>query len=429
MSSLRKRVATSPQFPHAGYNLSAVAAHLNMELPVSVRALMGRMSNLRPQVEFKQTVVTGAALGGEVRLTLHSDGRYNFSGTMNASGIPSFAFRVTAVVRGPRGGVLVAAEHSGKVFGTDTPGKPRRHNWNIEGTDFKRMAMIRQTWPEVSAGNLSVGHSSELSGVLGTAVDLAKQVAEILIVAETAGVGMAVCVFLTAELGEAGVEVPGLGGAVGISVVGGALLIWGPLAIGPAILLGVGVGAIVDALITIRRLTKAEMDLARSVFGNTLDFEKIRLTNLLGAGGAPFTFPTFDDMILINIGEPIIQAADRGTKSGYPVPGQLLIHELTHAWQIQHATLENGFVPGWLCRGADEQIEHGRAAYNTGPPGPDWTSFGIEAQAAIVDRWYSGIAEGTTFDPKNPPPKMDPDSPLFRYIENNIRLGEAGFGN
>lgn len=424
MSSLRASVATSPRFPRSDYNLSAVAAHMRMDLPISVTALMGRLDRLPEQVEFQETIVTGAALGGEVRLTLHSDGRYNFSGTMNASGIPSFAFRVTAIVRGPNGGVLVAAQHSGEVFGTDTPGKPRRHNWDILGTDAKRMALIRETWPEISAGHLNVTHSSELSGVLGTAVDLAKDLAELLIVAETLGTGMAVCMFLTAELGEAGVEVPGLGGTVGIGVVGGALLIWGPLAVGPAILLGVAAGAIVDAMIIVRRLHDEEMDLARRVFGDTLNFEKIRLTNLLGVGGAPFTFPTFDDMILINIGEPIIQAADRGTKNGYPVPGQLLIHELTHAWQIQHATLENGFVPGWLCRGADEQIEHGKAAYNIGEPGPDWTSFGIEAQAAIVDRWYSGIAEGT-----NPPKMMDEDSPLFRYIEGNIRIGEAGFGN
>ncbi len=106
--------------------------------------------------------------------------------------------------------------------------------------------------------------------------------------------------------------------------------------------------------------------------------------------------------------------------------GQLLIHELTHAWQIEHATLAGGYVPGWLCTGIDEQVLIGSSSYDYGDTRPPWDSMHNEAQAHIVDEWFAGT--GQQAPDKLPPvlvprpdPRMNPDSPYFVYIENDLR--------
>jgi hypothetical protein len=434
MTSLHASIATLQRYPPGGtLNVSDVAKFVHMERPVSLNALVATLASLPDSVPFHSTIVTGAAMGGEVSITLNRDGSYRFRGFMRATGLPSFSFRVGVVVRSASGQVTVATQHSGKVFGTDTPGD-RQNNWDEIGTNPDEMKLIRNVWPDISAGTMVISRSSELSGVLGTATDIIKDVAEFFVVAETFGASLAICVVIGSELGKAGVAVPGLGGVVGLGIVGGSLFIWGPSAIGPAIILGVAAGAIVDSMVKIRRLTPAEEDFARKVFGDSLDFERIRLTNFLGLGGSPFTFPTVDETILVNIGlsdaffdAPTVVPCPIGK---YAAPGQLLIHELTHAWQIQHASLDDGYVPGWLCEGIREQVVEGKAAYNYGPAGPPWRLFGIEGQAHMVDEWFGGTGQQapprsklpTGFEPR-PNAQMNPDSDYFGYIDNNIRAG------
>jgi hypothetical protein len=417
MTSLRTSIATLQRYPpEAKLNISDVYKYLLIEPPVSLNALVAKIASLPDSVPFHSTIVTGAAMGGEVSVTLNRNGSYRFRGSMRATGFPSFSFRVAAVVRSASGQVTVAAQHSGKVFGTDTPGD-RQNNWDEIVTDPKKANLIRSLWPDISGGKMVVSRSSELSGVLGTATNIVKDIAEFFVVAETFGASLAICVVIGSELGEAGVDVPGLGGVVGLGIVGGALFIWGPLAIGPAIILGVAVGAIVDSMVKIRRLRPEEEDFARGVFGDSLDFGRIRITNLLGLGGRPFTVPTVDNTILVNIGlsDNMFNApATTGLpETNYPVPGQVLIHELTHAWQIQHATLETGYVPGYLCEGIREQVFIGRAAYNYGPAGPPWDSFHLEAQAHIVDEWFAGTG-------RQAPSAMNPNSGYFGYIDNVV---------
>ena len=140
------------------------------------------------------------------------------------------------------------------------------------------------------------------------------------------------------------------------------------------------------------------------------------LTNLVGLGGHSFTAPTLDGTILVNIGQAIdAPLAPTNTSRAYPAPGQVLIHELVHAWQIQHASLADGFVPGLMCQGILNQTVVPNPYYY-GPPGQPWSSFNMEAQGAIVDQWFGGNG-------RQAPPEMSPDSPYFGYINNNLRLG------
>jgi len=422
VSSLRASIGRLPRFPPATVNVSEVAEFVHMDRPVSLRALTAKLDALPESVDFHSPIVTGAAMGGELTVTLNKDGSTRFRGFMRATGIPSFSFRISAIVRSASGQVTVAAVHSGKVFGTDTPGD-RQNNWDEIGNAPTRMQTIRNVWPDISGGKMVVSRSSELAGVLGTSVDIIKDVAEFLIVAETFGTGLAVCLVIGSELGDAGVDVPGLGGVVGLGVVGGSLFIWGPLAIGPAILIGVAAGAVVDSMVKIRRFRQDEIDFARVVFGDSVDFENVRLTNLFGLGNRAFVTPTVDNTILVNLGGAAFDSPITRTTDSYPVEGQLLIHELTHVWQIQHRSLEDGYVPGWLCEGIAEKTK-GKKAYEPGPPGPPFRSFGIEGQASIVDRWFAGKKGGKPLDPGNPLlTAMDESSRYFGYISDNIRLG------
>jgi hypothetical protein len=76
------------------------------------------------------------------------------------------------------------------------------------------------------------------------------------------------------------------------------------------------------------------------------------------------------------------------TTGAYPTAGQLLVHELTHAWQIAHAS----FLPGFICQGIVNQTNYtvGQNVYIYGPPGPPWGSFNLEGEGAIVDQWFAG---------------------------------------
>jgi hypothetical protein len=62
----------------------------------------------------------GTPLGGNLTVTLNSDGTGTFAGEMHDSGFPSYNFSVRAVVRSASGTVTVVAQKSGEVKRTDS---------------------------------------------------------------------------------------------------------------------------------------------------------------------------------------------------------------------------------------------------------------------------------------------------------------------
>jgi hypothetical protein len=180
----------------------------------------------------------------------------------------------------------------------------------------------------------------------------------------------------------------GPGGVAGIFVSGATLFVGGPAALVPAIIAGVVVTEGVNALIKTRQLSPEERTLAEMVFGNSLPpHDKIILTNLGHPQGRAFVVPNAAGECLVNLGnaynDPI-----RHTPDAYPEHGQLLIHELTHTWQIHHSS----FVPGLICEGIINQIrnEFEEGIYNPGDGERAWSEYNLEQQATIVDRWYRG---------------------------------------
>lgn len=176
-----------------------------------------------------------------------------------------------------------------------------------------------------------------------------------------------------------------------------------------------------NALIKQRPLSAQEAEFAGSVFGNSLPApDRIILTNLSGLGGRAFTMPGADGKIYINLGDAFDRPSPlQYTNDNYRTPGQVFIHELTHAWQIAHAS----FLPGLICEGIVNQANNtvGQSVYQYGSPGPAWSTFNLEQQGAIVDQWFGGKRLVTV--PNRSP--MDPNDPYFVYIRDNIRAGRT----
>jgi hypothetical protein len=386
-----------------------------IQLPFKVR--------LRPESRtFSQPVITpaGTALGGHVQVTLNNDGSGTFSGAMRATGFPSYKFRVRAVVRSASGKIATAQQKSGAVYGTDTPGD-REFDWseNIASD------LAASQWSEIRTASMAVSKSYEMTGVLGTLTDFALDVVEFLVGAEVlqgipGAVGVAGVILVGSELGAlTDLRVVGPGGLVGVLAAAGATCLLGPGVMLPVLVGGVVIG---DVVVRNRRLNEEEVALATRVFGDTLPVERILLTNLSGIGGTEFTVPNVDGEILVNFGNGFDDPPRHFQPGrGYTQPGQLLIHELTHAWQIAHG----GKPPKYFWRAALAKLQ-GKSAYRYGPPGPPFEEFGLESQATLVEEWFTGTQVRATMpilSRKSPPVGEQQDDPYFGYIENNIRMG------
>jgi len=180
----------------------------------------------------------------------------------------------------------------------------------------------------------------------------------------------------------------GPGGVAGIFVSGATLFVGGPIALVPAVIAGVAVTEGINALIKTRQLSLEERTLAEMVFGDSLPpYDKIILTNLAHPQGRAFVVPNAAGEALVNLGDAYDNPI-RYTKASYREYGQLLIHELTHVWQIHHSS----FVPSLICEGIVTQVQNEleEGVYSPGDGEKDWSEYNPEQQATIVDRWYRG---------------------------------------
>lgn len=361
---------------------------------------------------FDQNVVTpeGTPLGGWVHLEVSDNGDFYVKFHMHSSSMfGNFDYNLRAYLTAP-GFPTMAFIQSGHVSGVD--------DWEHE--ERGNNPLLHLYWAQLQAGPIyNVAKDYSWGGPVGTINELVKDIFDI--GAGVVGTALGVIVGATREaidwlgttLGPGG-TLGVIGGVVVFAVatvagagVGGALIL--------AVVAGVAIGAVTNALIEYRALNAAEVALARKVFGNSLNFDKVVITNLAGAGGRAFTAPGVDGKTYCNLGH----AYDNPLGSGgdaYPYPGQLLIHELTHAWQIEHTS----FLPGLMCSGMVNQAQYtlGDNVYAYGAPGGDWSTFNAEQQGAIVDQWYGGNHNSARHQP------MDQESPYYRYIWDNI-LGHA----
>jgi hypothetical protein len=416
MKSLRQAIKKSwlPEMQVVPGNLASV---LGLSQPLSLTELTRHFD--QPEVRNLQGDLDADALHGAMEFIMRSDGTYTFRGHLSATGLPSFAYRVQASVR-CADGVVIVVEASGRVFGKDTPGRDRR-DWNENGTSDA----IRQYWTALRLDpRLETDLQKNLAGVIGTLVDVAKTVVETYVAAQFAGVVGAVIV-LGGELGAAtGVTFKNPHILAGVTVGSAVLLVFGPSAIIPALVAGTATALLTD--IQFRAMNDEEIALAFKVFKGTLPIDRILLTNLYnptntsaGFLAREFTIPGIaDGKILVNMGknfehtlEPDVQQSVRG--SSYQARGQVLIHELVHAWQIHHTT----FLPGLLCKSlASANYKYDEAKVREHA---SWSkSFDLEGQGAIVDRWF-----GDNRDALDQFKAINDDR--FFYVSQHIRTGKT----
>jgi len=165
----------------------------------------------------------------------------------------------------------------------------------------------------------------------------------------------------------------------------------------------------------IRSLSTREKNLARSVFRNTINYNMVRITNTLGAGGRPWTTNT-PPLYTINVGSDyhgLTATKDRK---------RLLIHELVHVWQGQH------LVPFTLNSAAHQAlsvINNGgdvAAAYSY-TVGKPWRKYNVEQQASIVEHWFTPA--NLCFENGPCGGGMKTTDPRYRYIRDHIRKDKA----
>lgn len=411
MKSLRQALQKS-WFPEMTILRGDLATSLQLSKPLSLTQLTQHLD--QPEVRSFKSPLDADALHGEVEFIMRSDGTYTFRGHLRATGAPSFAYKLQAFIRSPSTGVVIAVEASGRVFGSDTPGD-RQRNW--EENDIS--PSLRQFWMALrSDAQLDTNLEKNLSGLLGALVDVAKTVVEVYVAAQFRGVIGAV-IMLGVELGSAaGVTFINPKLLAGITVGGGILIVFGPSAIIPAV--AAGTTTTLLANIQSRRMNDQEITLAQKVFKGKLPIERIWITDLYNPGdngiAREFVIPAIDGSILVNMGknfdhtlEPDIQG-----RSKYNKPGEVFIHELTHAWQIHFSS----FVPGMLCKALfDTNYDYDKGKVSAHA---QWSSFNLEEQATIVNEWFGDNNSTVGLDS----PNALNDNRFF-YISQHIRLGRT----
>jgi len=347
----------------------------------------------------------GTAFGGQVSVDLWADGSWRTHFEMRSTSIfEPFDYDVRAYVTAPNFPTLVF-RHTGHC-------PPNGHS--IPPDESGVIPYVAMYWDRLKAGHqFAINKDYSVGGVLGTVADIFDEIAQLFGAAAGAAFGVVIGVTKDA-IGWLGAT---LGPGVTIGVFGGTIV----FAVSAALGIGIGAAALVgtaaavvicvvtDLLTSTRPLADAERALAERVFGDTLPLDDIRLTSFGGAGGRGFTARGIDGKIYVNLGDTFSNPL--GVSKHYTYPGQLLIHELTHAWQIEH-----NFLPPLMCSMVVTDVDNTLLddQYLYGPPGPLWDTFNPEQQGTIVDQWYAGSGNSDGW------PSMDQQNVYYSYIWNNV---------
>src|SRR6266567_4039514 len=215
---------------------------------------------------------------------------------------------------------------------------------------------------------------------------------------------------------------------VGVAQNAGELYLWTNGAFVSVVTAG---SAAANVLVKHRSLRAGEIKLARQVFGSTIPYDRVVLTNLHSNDDRAFTIPNIDGDILVNLGPAYehpaqypSNEAERKAASNYPTPGQIFIHEMTHAWQIANTK----FIPGLICAGVINQTRHTnlkqKGIYD---PGKDftkrWSAFNQEQQGTVIDSWFMNPKQRDAYGLDGG--GMSERDARFHYVRDTIRSGRG----
>ncbi len=344
----------------------------------------------------------GSSLSTTVTVTINASGTTKYHCLTDNTGNFGYDFSSKAFYQALSGEVLLFI-HSGHV---DDSSEDDYIEYNFH-------PYIHQMWSQIKGGRLFISEDYELTGVAGVIDKIFAFVLDL--GAYTVGATLGVVLAISSEVANIFGNFS-LGELIGL-VAGTAILVFGGTAV-LAVVAGYAAGKITQALISQVELDVNELAFAEQVFGNFSLPARVKLykTNLSSLTGRAFTFPA-GERTYINLGTDAFNDPTTYVHGSYPTPGELFIHEMTHAWQIQQST----FLAGQICSGIVAQAEYlsGSGVYSYPPPGQPWHEFGVEQQGAVVDQWFGGIpVYGAPL--RNKP--MDILDPYYRYIRDNILL-------
>lgn len=376
----------------------SLAQRYNLVPPISLKML------LTPPRVFTAPIVTGglAALGGSVTITINRDGSVRWQGHAHNSGADGYDFGISALVKTPSGRAIALA-HTGHVGGTFTSGS-RDHDWD---ETHPPTPLIRNFLSDYNNGTLEthLEYSSDIGSAFESIVSWLLRF----------GIGsvltpVGVVVFVGVEIGSlisTGSLVPGA------RIVEGVLWMAGP---GNTLLAIVAEG-IASLGSRTRELTPEEYNWANNeVFlGSLPPRDRLILTDTIGGGNRAFTFPRYDGKITLNMGEPAFNDPRNYPSGRY---GQTFIHELVHACQIQHTSIDIALLADAFASKVCEAT--GGNPYTYGLAGSAYSDFNLEQQAQIVSDWFAGSVPSGSNQTGIP---KDVNSPYFRYINENVRIG------
>jgi hypothetical protein len=352
---------------------------------------------------FSQNIISHglAALGGWTSVVIDESGSLQWNGDGHDSGADDYDYGVVGYLH-PRAGAKLApiiCVHHGKVQGHIIGSGGRDDPWR----ERRDQPMLITHYDDYANGTfeLNVQYSS---GILNTLESVFNSALKWTVGTLLEGAGL--LIFIGVEVGSL-VSTGSL--AAGATILNGVLYMAGPGNTLLAIVAG-GVAAVGSRSNTI---SQSDYDQANAdVFGGTLPpRDHIRITDTKGLGGRAFTFPMADGSITINVG---------GMPGFFDKPSNfrdVLVHELTHAWQIQHKP----FQLGLLAEALSLQLK-GSTSYDYPDPGFPFRELNLEAMAQMVQDWYRGA------NPADPRNKMrggprDEGSAYFPYIRDKIRMG------
>jgi hypothetical protein len=172
-----------------------------------------------------------------------------------------------------------------------------------------------------------------------------------------------------------------------------------------------------------RGLRDHEWLLAQHVFGPAVPpRDSIRITDTSGADDRAFVFRSLDGKTTLNLGTHFDDtfgwnAGRWSDKRGRTlVAGEKFVHELVHAWQLEHGS-DLGFVLQGLTKIAGEDYGYD----------PD-RSFaqGLEPQASIVQDWFAAcVAPGVSPEQWDLTTPTATGHPLYRFIVGDLWTGRV----
>ncbi len=154
-----------------------------------------------------------------------------------------------------------------------------------------------------------------------------------------------------------------------------------------------------------RHLTGPEENFLREVFGNTLPYSRMYISDGSGAGNAPYTTRNITDYTL-HLGPDMFKGILWSQSFR-----ETFVHESTHVWQGHHEWFPWGFMVNSLLHQGWAIVTHGDRDYAYRYQyGKSWDDYNVEQQAMIVEDWYRGGMKET--------------DRLFWYISHQVRVGK-----